>query len=77
MSPSSKDSSVLSNTEKAEQVPHSSVVVSKGQTVSRDNPESVESDDSYGPWMVVSQKRKDNRGAKKSNANSLPVLRHG
>ena len=68
---------MLSNIEKVEQVPHSFVAVSEGQTGSRDNPESIEFDDTYGPWIVVSQKKKDSRGAKKSNANSLPVLRYG
>ncbi|KAK7852028.1 ankyrin repeat-containing protein itn1 [Quercus suber] len=61
----------------SEQVPHSSVAISEGQTGSRDKPKSVEYDDTYGPWMVVSRKKKDSRGVKKSNANSLPVLRHG
>lgn len=62
------------NKEKAEQGSIDSEVIAGAQPLARETLEGGQSEEAYGPWMVVTRKKKDNKGAKKSNVSVSPGL---
>jgi len=42
--------------------------------MARETLEGGQSEEAYGPWMVLTQKKKDNKRAKKSNVSISPGL---
>lgn len=75
LSSSPKDAFVHDNTEQTEQMPAAHVAVTEVQIVDRDTSENMESNAIFGPWMVVSRKRKDTRRTKRNSVYSLTNFR--
>lgn len=67
---------MLDEAEKADQMPSVSATGAEDHSEARDTLETAQSEETYGPWMVVTRKKKDNRGLKKSSRNTLSGLRY-
>ena len=71
-SPPLKESKVLNDAEITSQTPTTSEAQTKAQTKDHNALDSVDSDSSFGPRMVVSRKRNDNKRVKQNSPSSLP-----
>ena len=65
-----KDSFEPNNTDKVVHSPPSS----SAHSGDRDKPEPESKEASFGPWMLITRKRKDSRAPKKSDLNPISVL---
>ncbi|XP_050255268.1 uncharacterized protein LOC126701193 [Quercus robur] len=71
-SPPPKESKVLNDAKITSQTPTMSEAQTKAQTKDHNSLDSVDSDASFGPQMVVSRKRNDNKRVKQNSPSSLP-----